>query len=428
MTILKSYREAVAYVESFSNTSLRYNYGKKKRDPSFYISRTKYFLSLLGNPEARPKFVHVTGTAGKGSVSTMIHKALVMSGKNTGLFTSPYVTTTVDQIKVGEKYISPSDFVRIVSKLKPHIEKAKNGPWGGPSAFEILLAIALVYFKERKCEWVVLEVGVGGRYDATNVISNVRAAVITNVDYDHTEILGNTLTKIANDKIGILKNGSTFFTTEQRPHLKRIFKLECKKFGVGCNFIGRQKSSHDYNRELVCTVCSSLGISTQVARVAIESVKLPCRFEIVQKNPMVILDGAHNRAKIRSTVEKAKQIKYEKAFVLTAVASTNRDQLAVIKPLTFLLRFEKMIITRSGTINRLTHDPQRVLSSVRKYLRKSDKIVIQEDSGWALDELLEKASSRGLILVTGSFFLSGHLRKRFVSEEWILRNLTSFKK
>lgn len=428
MSILKSYREAVAYVESFSNTSLRYNYGKSKRDPSFYISRTKYFLSLLGNPEVRPKFVHVTGTAGKGSVSTMIHNVLIMSGKRAGLFTSPYVTTTIDQIKVGDKYIPPGDFVRIVTKLKSYIEKAKDGPWGGPSAFEILLAVALVYFKEEKCEWVVLEVGVGGRYDATNVVSNVRAAVITNIDYDHTEILGKTLVKIANDKIGILKKGLTFFTSEQRPHLKKIFETECKKLDVNCNFIRKQKGAEDYNQELVRSISSYLGFKGATVDSAISQTKLPCRFESVQDTPMIVLDGAHNRAKIRSTVERAKKLKYNKVFVLTAVASTNRDQLAVVKPLLDLPRLSRIIITKSGTVNRLTYHPEKVLSAVRKYLRKNDKIMILENSDLALTRLMKKAGKGDLILVTGSFFLSGHLRKRFVSGKWILQNLTSFKK
>lgn len=427
MTILKSYREAVAYVESFSNTSLRYNYGKKKRDPSFYISRTKYFLSLLGNPEARPKFVHVTGTAGKGSVSTMMHNVLVSSGAIAGIFTSPYVTTTIDQIKVGDKYIPPEDFVRIVQKLKPYIEKAKTGPWGGPSAFEILFAVASIYFKEKRCEWVVLEVGVGGRYDATNVISNVRAVAITNIDYDHTEILGKTLVKIANDKIGILKKGSTFFTSEQRPHLKKIFKTECKKLNVDCNFIGKQKCTEDYNQELVRSISSHLGLRLPAVGSVISQTKLPCRFELVQDTPMIVLDGAHNRAKIRSTVGKVKKLKYDKVFVLTAVANTNRDQLAVIKPLSDLPRLGQMVITKSGTVNRLTYDPSKVLSTVEKYLRKSDKIMIQENSSQALNILQKKAGEGDLILVTGSFFLAGHLRKRFVSEEWVLRNLTSFK-
>ena len=425
MSVLKSYRKAVAYVESFSNTSC--NYQNTRPDPGIYISRTKHLLSLVGNPDKKIEFIHVTGTAGKGTVSAMIHAGLVLSEKKVGLFNSPYITSVIDQIKVGEEYISPKDFARILEKIKPCIEKVRVGKWGQPLTFEILFVIALLYFEEKKCNWAVIEVGIGGRFDATNVISNVKVAVITNIDYDHTKILGKTLTRIANDKIGILKSGSVLFTSEQRSHLKKIFVKNSKKLGVKCNFVERQKDYVGYNQILTRKVLVFLGLQTDIIDRAIKNTVMPCRFEVIQKIPTVILDGAHNRSKIKSTIDKVKQIKYNQAHVLVAIGNTSQDQLMVIKQLIGLPRLKKIIITKSGTVNRLTCNPNKIVGTLGKFLRKSDNIIIENDPDLALNSLMSCAAKDDLILVTGSFFLSGYLRRRWISEEWVLKNLKSFK-
>ena len=161
------------------------NRKKKDHDPSIYIKRMRWFLDLLGNPEKDFKYIHITGTAGKGSVSTMLQDRMVRSGKRTGLFTSPFVTTSIEKIQVDELYIDPVEFADIVDGMKPMIDRAfAECPYGGPSYFERFLAIALVYFRKQKCEWVVLEVGCGGRHDATNVIPAPVVSAITNIDYD----------------------------------------------------------------------------------------------------------------------------------------------------------------------------------------------------------------------------------------------------
>ena len=125
------YRKSLAFVESFSNTSFRKNFGPKKRDPSFFLDRTRYFLHSIGDPGKGFKYIHVTGTAGKGTVSTMLQNVLSQAGKKTGLFTSPYSTVATEEIRVGDLYISPMEFVSIVEYLKPFIAKAARGPFGG---------------------------------------------------------------------------------------------------------------------------------------------------------------------------------------------------------------------------------------------------------------------------------------------------------
>ncbi len=148
----KSYRkycEALEFISKQSNISYRKNYGSSIRDPQFFLDRMRYFLKLIGNPEVGPKYIHVTGTAGKGSVSSMCHSALTSAGKKAGLFTSPYVTSAIEQIKVGDFYISMETFIKIVAYLKPFIMKAEKSEYGRPSSFELYLAIAFEYFKQQ---------------------------------------------------------------------------------------------------------------------------------------------------------------------------------------------------------------------------------------------------------------------------------------
>lgn len=218
----------MSFLQGLNNLPLDGDYLVDKHHADRYIKRMRYFLNLIGNPDKGMKLIHIAGTSGKGTVTNMVHEILLASGKNVGSFTSPFVTTPIEQIKVGDAYISPDEFADIVEYLKPFIDVAyTEGPYGSPSYFEIFFSIALVYFQRKKCDWVVLEVGLGGRYDATNVIERPSVTAITNIDYDHTELLGKTLRKIASDKAGIIKSGSAFFTTEQRPALLKIFSSIC---------------------------------------------------------------------------------------------------------------------------------------------------------------------------------------------------------
>lgn len=422
MILLEKYRSAVAFVESFSNSSLRKNTGKTKKDPSFFLDRTRYFLDLIGNPEERFKYIHVTGTAGKGTVSTMLHEVLKASGKKVGLFTSPYVTTTTEKIRVGGKFIAIPKFLKLVEYVKPFITQAQKGPYGGPSAFEIFFAIALLYFKQQKCEWVVLEVGLGGQYDATNVIARPKIAAITNIDYDHTEILGDTLREIATDKAGIIKAGSALFTSEQRPALLSLFKNICREKGAAFFSIPHQRHYHDYNAELVGAICRHIGISQRRIEQGIKNTALPCRFEIMQKQPTVILDGAHNRSKIRSTIANLERLTFNKLYLIVSIADNKRDNRAILKPLMQMPYLMQVILTRVSIGERKTLHPNVLVSAAKRHKKKGTSMRVMADGNEALDYALSHASKNDLILVTGSFFLAGELRKHWVSEETVLKN------
>lgn len=424
MNNFERYHDAINFLEGLSNLPLDGDYMIKQRHLGVYLKRMRYFLELIGNPDRGMKYIHITGTAGKGTVTNMIHEILNVSGKNVGSFTSPFVTTSIEKIKVKDSYISPDELADIVEYLKPFIDKAYlTGPYGRPSYFEIFLAIAFIYFKQQKCEYVVLEVGLGGRYDATNVIEKAVATAITTIDYDHTHILGKTLKEIAYDKAGIIKKGSLFFTAEKRRALIKIFDVICKEKKVKLNQIQYQKNYQEYNKALASEITRSLGVSEQDIKKGIAIARLQCRFEIVQNKPFVVLDGAHNRSKIRSTIVNLENLIFNKLYLIVGLAE-NKDDTLILNQIIPLA--DKVYITRFQTKDRKCAHPKELTERSQKYLKKSAQTETFLDPSRALTKALSKAKEDDLVLVTGSFFLAGEMRKKWFPEKWILSNRKSF--
>lgn len=418
------FHKAVAYIDSLANLPLFADYMKPgaQPHPEIYLKRMRYFLKLLGNPERGFKFVHITGTSGKGTVATMIHNSLVVSGKKSGLFTSPFVVCPIEKIQVGDLYIAPDEFADLVEELKPAIDTAyAAGRFGRPSHFEIYLAVAFLYFKQQKCEWVVLEVGCGGRYDATNVIPAPEVSAITCIDYDHTEVLGNTLTAIAHDKAGIIKRGSQFFTTERRPTLIKIFERACHKVGAHYHNVGVEEG--DPNQALAVAIARSIGVSEKAIKKGIARTRLPARFEIVARHPLLVIDGAHNRSKMAYTVALLKKERFKQLLLVFGVCSNkdSRDILRQIAPLA-----DEIFFTRSASRSRLPAPPARLLAESRHYTKSRTRTRVFLDSSNALVAARARAGKGDCILITGSFFLAGEVRQKWFPEEKILKTRRSF--
>ncbi len=424
MNNFDSYHKAVSYIESLGNLPLfaEYMSSVTKVEPKIYLERMNFFLGLLGNPQNDFKFIHVTGTSGKGTVSNMIARALFLSGKKTGLFTSPHVVTPIEKIQVDDLYIDPIVFSDLVQSIKPAIDQAYvSGKFGRPSHFEIYFAVALLYFKKMKCEYVVLEVGCGGRFDATNIIKSPIVSVITCIDFDHTEILGKTLKKIAYDKAGIIKKDSKFFTTEQRPVLLKMFSDISKKVGATFESVV-VASGENPNEKLVRRVGASLNLSNDLVEKAIKTTVLPARFEKMQSNPLVIIDGAHNRSKMSFTINKLAKEKYSKLILLCSIADS-KDSLSILSQIIPLA--DEIIFTRFSTKDRKPAPPIRLVKESRKYLKKGVSPKIFLDSNDALQFALKVSKEGDCLLITGSFFLSGELRKHWIPEEKILEKRRS---
>lgn len=423
MKKFEKYFKAIGFLEGLYNLPLGKDYLSDHKNPEIYLRRMNYLLELLGRPERGLKCIHITGTSGKGSVANAVHLGLVKAGKKAGLFTSPFVTTSIEKIKVGEKYIAPNELAEIVEKLKPIIDKAfREGLDGGPSYFEIFTAIAFLYFKKTKCEWAVLEVGMGGRYDSTNVIQKTLITAITNINYDHTHILGKTLSKIARDKAGIIKRDSQFFTTEARPALLDVFKEECQKMGARFNLV--PAIAKDYlltNAALVRAILGAAGIEKKYIEAGMKESRLPCRFEIVAKKPLVVLDGAHNESKMESTRENLDKLEYRKLILVLGVAE-NKDIDSILKVIT--PKADYALATRFEIKERKCRNPFALAEQIKKY--KKIPVEVYLDPWQALDKALKLAGPKDLILVTGSFFLAGEIRTKWFSEEKVLEKRESF--
>lgn len=427
----EKYFKAVKYLESIHEKA-NADYSKKKSGQSLFLKRTQYFLNQLGNPEKDFKFIHVAGSTGKGSVATMIHQILVADGKKAGLYTSPYPTTSIEKIKVGNLYIAPSEFVKIVEKIKPTIlESQKNSPYGQPSYFEIFMGIALLYFKQQKCEYVVLEVGLGGRYDATNIIKKAEATIINVIDLDHTKILGKTLTKIAAEKAGIIKPNTNVYTTSANSkEVLNIFKKACGKVKVPLHIIRPPKSpfrlqllgkNQQSNAAIATAVASKLKISKTTIKKGLNKVKLSCRFEIIQTKPTVILDLAHNISKMKSVVKNLKNLTYNKLYLIIALTS-ERNPKEIFKDFKNLTNYTYITKFKPSVPTRKVFKPALLAKQID--FKNKTKVVLNPHQ--ALTQALRCATNDDIILITGSIFLAGGLRKHWISEEKILTTRKSF--
>ncbi|MEK7095217.1 MAG: Mur ligase family protein [Patescibacteria group bacterium] len=415
------YYKAVHYLESLNNIAGSYQKANLTAHPhpEMYLERMQDFLDRIGNPEKSFKYIHITGTSGKGSVSSLIHSALVKNKKKAGLFTSPFVTSTIEKIVVGNKYIDPTVFADLVEYLKPHIDTSTvSDRHGMPSYFELILAIALLYFKKEKCEYVVLEVGLGGRYDATNIIKNPLVTAITNISLDHTQVLGNTTEKIAYDKAGIIKKGSHFFTTEEDGVLLSIFKNECSKVGAIYNALN--VAGLDYiekNKLLANTICKYLNIG-EVSKPS----PLPARFEIVEKNPLVIIDGAHNVSKIETTIQNLEKLSYNKLSVVISISSDKNWQ-SIMDML--LSKVDTLYVTKFSNTVRQCVNPKLIVDYAKSKGFSLERIYLHNDPIQAFNKARKNMGKKDALLVVGSFYLAGDIRALYCPEEQILKQRSS---
>ena len=331
-----NYNEALEYIHSISWTFCK---------PG--LERIEKLCSALGNPQKKLKFVHVAGTNGKGSFCSMLDSVLRSAGYKVGLYTSPYIKVFNERMRVDGRNIEDETLARITERVRPVADAMEDKP----TEFELITAIAFLYFAQEGCDVVVLEAGMGGRLDSTNIIDSSILSVITGISLDHTAFLGDTVEKIAAEKAGIIKHGipvlfgglddsaaevisnkakemeSPFF----RPDYDKIANLTSSLRGTRFEYKGRAVSLNllglyqPRNASLVLEAVELLkrggmNISDAAISEGLEAAKWSARFEIINHLPLIIFDGAHNPEGISSAVE---SIKYyfgkEKVIVVSGV-------------------------------------------------------------------------------------------------------------
>ncbi|RJQ34172.1 hypothetical protein C4566_02520 [Candidatus Parcubacteria bacterium] len=429
--MLNQHQQDIAFIEGLSNIP-RQNYMLGLKDRSIFVERVRKFLTLLGSPEKKLKFIHVTGTSGKGTTVKVLQALMTDAGYKVGAYVSPFTTTTIEKVSIGDKLIDPKVLHQILEKeIKPALDKyTAQCKEDIVSYFEIWLAIALLYFEKQKCDWVILEAGMGGTHDATNVICETKIAAITNIGLDHTEILGKTKELIAKDKAGIIKKNSIFISSEKNQKLLKIFQDKCRqekawymetknlvqKYKVNSYFDTKRQKQ---NLNLALNILELLNIKPQNTQKIINNFKLICRQEIIQKNPLIILDGSHNSDKINNLLDFVKKQKYKKLHLVLGF-SHNKKYYPPLKKL--LAIADKVYLTRFLIAERKSAE-LRKLHQQSKKIRPNIAIQLYNDPWQALDLAIKSAKKNDLILVTGSFFLAGELRKKWISEEHILETL-----
>jgi len=400
---------------------------------NLYLKRLQCFLDLIDNPEKQiPHYIHITGTSGKGSVALMIASILKSSGKKTGTLTSPSPDTLQSRIEINGIKISRSEFTKIVENhIKPALEKYKKVfPHNLPSFYEIITAIALKYFADEKLKWVVLEVGCGGKYDSTNIIPKKDLAIITNIGLDHTEILGSTKAKIAKEKLGIVKKEDKLFTTEEDEEILSLMKKYCKKIDAKIKIIDTKHSQtktgtfiyknkkytlpvlgiHQIkNAILAIESARYLKIPTRYILQGLKNVKLPMRFEIISKEPLIILDSAHNEDKMKSTVEAVNSLTKKGDLHLLLSFSKGKDIKKMVKILS-TLKPKTTTITKYKKNNLRQPENIRKISKLFKKMLPNTQIKTFSNSKKALEWTKKQSDNKDTILITGSTYLAGGIK------------------
>ena len=297
-----TYRQALSYIHSLERFGIM---------PG--LERVRFLCEALGDPQDKLRFVHVAGTNGKGSTCAMLAEILRAAGYKTGLFTSPYVTDFRERMQVNGEMIPEEDISRLTERLRDFPIEATE--------FEFITAMAFAWFAEQACDIVVLEVGLGGRYDATNIVKAPLCGVITKIAMDHMQVLGNTLEEIAHEKCGIIKPGCPVVTTCGQPaEALEIIRETARERGCAltvpdeseCEIIEAAIEGsrailaglpvrvpllgpHMCRNALTAVKASMvLGIPSKAILEGMERVKIPARMEVLSREPLVILDGGHN--------------------------------------------------------------------------------------------------------------------------------------
>jgi dihydrofolate synthase/folylpolyglutamate synthase len=420
--------------------SLDYLYGLEKFGMIFGLTQVERILEALGNPHREVQAIHIGGTNGKGSTAAMMASILQKEGYRMGLYTSPHLIRFNERIKVNGKEIEKEEVAELAGWMKERIEAA-----GIPSPFtffDFTTAMGLLYFKQKMVDLAILEVGLGGRLDSTNVIDPL-LSIITNIAKDHEEYLGRSILKIAREKAGIIKKGRPLITAAAQPQVLRLFSKVCREKGtpyyrVGKEFryVQNEERHFDYeglHRKLwgislnlggphqIINATTALGamevlddlgypVSNDAMIEGLKEVEWPGRLEMVCSSPRVVLDGAHNPAGalvLKESLEK--EFQYRHLILLLGVMK-DKDIKSILHLLAPLA--DHLILTRPH------YDRAASPALLKKTLgRSGKKAEIVEDLEEAIEKGLSMTQDEDLLCITGSLYTVGEARAYFRPRE-----------
>jgi len=437
---IRTYRAALDFINSATDYEKQSRVGYNVTN--FSLTRMQRLLKGLGDPHKRLRSVHIAGTKGKGSTATMLAHMLQGSGYVVGLYTSPHLIDIRERISVNGHMISEADLTRIIVKIAPVVKRlAKDSP----TFFEIMTAAAFLYFVSKKVDIAVIETGLGGRLDSTNVIKPA-ACGITSISFDHMAQLGPTLDKIAEEKAGIFKSGVTVISAPQPSEVKRVLRRMALRTGAQLRFAGediefsyRFESSRavgPHTRVCLTTPISrfehlhvpllgehqaincgvALGlvdalkekgfrIDDQKAIEGLAKVRLPGRMEIISEDPRVLVDGAHNAASVEALMRAIGQnIPYD-SMVLIFGCQADKDIMGMLHQIQY--GADKVIF--APTSSPRSADPEDLAA---RFVEISGKMAqVAGNAAEAIDIASHAVDRDDLICVTGSFYLVGQVKQ-----------------
>lgn len=418
-----TYKQAEAYIHSFTRFGSQLG-----------LERMEKLLKLMGNPQNKLKFLHIAGTNGKGSTVKMSEQILKAAGYKVGMYISPFVIDFRERFQINSKMIEKSDFSQYVEYVDVFVKKLALGG-DQVTEFEVITAIALKYFADNKCDIVCLEVGLGGKYDATNIINTPEAAIITSISLDHVEILGDTITAIAGEKAGIIKEKTDVVTyplqdsdavavfmekcaqTHSRlviPNKNSVSIIETGVLGSRFSYDGESYSlrlaglHQIYNAVAVIEAMKilrtkSFDISESDIKAGLKKATFPARFEIMSKKPLIIVDGAHNKQGAEAL---SKTLSKLEAFPRVAIMGmlADKDFSASLK----FISSECSSIITIPVANPRAIDEAALADAAKKYFKD---VYATNDYDEALQKALSIAGDRGAVIICGSFYMASDMRK-----------------
>ena len=413
-----------------------HSYGWRGSIPG--LSRTYELLHRIGDPQKKTKFIHIVGTNGKGSTAAMLASVLQKAGYVTGLYTSPYILTFHERMQVNGEMISDDELGRITEFVMPHAEAMEEHA----TEFELVTVIAMEYFARHACDIVVLEAGMGGEMDSTNVIDSPEVAVFTNIGLDHTEYLGDTMEKIAATKAGIIKPGCDAVCYRSMPSVEAVLERACTEknvrlhkadfdaivskshgiegqtfdFGKRGNLFLPLLGDHQlYNAAVVLTTLDVMknrgwSISEKNIRDGLYDVRWPGRFEVLRRDPLFIVDGGHNPQCMEALAQNIRQ--YLNGRELTILTGVLRD-----KDYTDMYRLVAPYAARFVTVtppNPRALTAEELAEELKVFTKPIETV---GDVREGVHRAIFEAGKNGVVLAFGSLYMVGDIRDEAVKTE-----------
>ena len=395
------------------------------------LSRTQALLKKMGNPEKKLKFIHVGGTNGKGSTSSMLASVLEHAGYRTGLYTSPYIFRFHERMQVNRCPISDEDLAAVTEYIKPLAESMADTP----TEFELVTCVAMEYFARQQCDIVVLEVGMGGELDSTNVIDCPECAILCNIGLDHTAFLGDTLTAIAQTKTGIFKDGGTCVTYPGVPEVEAVYEAVSAQRGLDrhpVDFTKLRSRSFDLSGQrfdfgdrrdlrlpllgqhqlhnaataltaLDCLIARGWRITEEHIRTGLADTAWPGRFELLRHKPLFIVDGGHNPQCIDALAENIRTYLADRPLTVLTGVMADKDFARMYEPVApYCARFITVTPPNPRAL------PAAELAEQLKVYGKP--VYAVDDVAAGVEKALELAGPDGTVLAFGSLYMVGDIR------------------